>query len=274
MLGPKDLVLSSGAIENPPVETLVEAASAGGYRGITLWPGAYHPNHHPGCDPKELHARCDGAGLVLHDLDAIVVWAGPDDPGAPYYEEALEREVYEMAEALDVDGVTLLLHSSPVASVDAASAAFAAACDRAAEHGLNVHLEFGRARVPSDIAEAARVVEQAGRANSGLMIDAWHVHWGSGSFADLMSLVGSRVTGVQLCDAPETEPADYGWATRHKRVVPGRGAADLRTLLRNLNAIGCEAPICLEVFDTSRVEEIGPIAWACELADAARALLA
>ena len=274
MLGPRDLVLSSGAIENPPAEGLVDAASAGGYRGIALWPGAYHPSYRAGSDLYELRARCDAAGVVIHDLDAIVVWAGPDDPGPPYYEEALEREVHEMAATLGVEGVNLLLHSKPGTSLDAASAAFAAACDRAAEHGLKVHLEFGRARAPANIPEAARVVEDAGRANGGLMIDAWHVHWGSGSFADLASLAGSRVTGVQLCDAPAAEPPDYGWATRHQRVVPGKGAADLQDLLRNLRAIDCRAPLCLEVFDTPRVERIGPVAWARALADSARALLA
>jgi len=204
----------------------------------------------------------------------MVVWAGPDDPGAPYYEEALESEVFEMAEALQVDGINLLLHSAPGSGMEVATEAFAAACDRAAALGVRVHLEFGRTRVPGNIPEAARVVEDAGRPNGGLMIDAWHVHWGSGSFEDLGAVAGSRITGVQLCDAPPVEPEDYGWATRHQRVAPGRGAADLALLLRKLRAIGSRAPLCLEVFDTPRVGRIGPVAWAKEMADCAREVLA
>ena len=274
MLGPRDLVLSSGAIENPPADVLVEAAVAGGYAGIALWPGDYHPSRRPGSDLRELGRRCADAGVVIHDLDAMVVWAGPDDPGAPYYEEAVEREVFEMAEALDVRGINMLINSEPGSSLECATEAFAAACDRAKEHGARLHLEFGRTRAPGTIPEAAQVVADAGRSNGGLMIDAWHVHWGDGSYADLADVPGSRVTGVQLCDAPASEPERYGYATRHQRVLPGAGAADLILMLENLRAIGCEAPLCLEVFGTSRVEEVGPVAWAREMAESTRVLLA
>jgi 4-hydroxyphenylpyruvate dioxygenase len=106
------------------------------------------------------------------------------------------------------------------------------------------------------------------------MIDAWHVHWGSGSYADLAALPGARITGVQLCDAPAKEPENYGYATRHQRVAPGRGAADLPLLLTMLRDIGSAAPICLEVFDTPEVERIGPVAWACEMANTTRSLFA
>ena len=274
MLGPGDLILSSGAIENPYAEVLVEAALAGGYAGIALWPGAYHPRHRPGVDLLELKRRCEDAGVAIHDLDAMVVWAGPDDPGGPYYEEARDSDVLEMARLLEVDGINLLVHSDPPASMAQATEAFAAACDRAAELGLKVHLEFGRTRVPHDIPEAARVVTDAGSPNGGLMIDAWHVHWGPGSYEDLLGVEGARITGVQLCDAPAVDPENYGYATRHQRVAPGRGSAALTSLIRNLRAIGAPAPWCLEVFDTSRVERIGPVAWAKEMAKAARNVIA
>jgi len=273
MLGATDLVLSSGAIENPDAEVLVEAAVQGGYAGVALWPGAYHPSYRPGSDLVELRKRCEAEGIAIHDLDAMVVWAGPDDPGGPYFEEALESEVFEMAEALGVDGINMLLHSEPGIGMAVSTEAFAAACDRAADLGVKVHLEFGRPRVPGNISEAAQVVEEAGRSNGGLMIDAWHVHWGSGSFEDLCAVPGSRITGVQLCDAPPVEPENYAWATRHRRVAPGQGAADLPLLLRNLHTIGAAAPLCLEVFDTPRVEQIGPVAWAKTMADCARDLL-
>ncbi len=273
MLGPRDLLLSSGAIENPDAEVLVEAAVHGGYAGIVLWPGAYHPNRRSGSDLAELRKRCQGEGIVIHDLDALVLWAGPDDPGGPYFEEAPATEVFEMAASLEVDGINMLLHSGADIDLDAATAAFAKACDRAAELGVKLHLEFSRSRVPRNITEAARVVEDAGRPNGGLMIDAWHVHWGSGSYDDLRAVAGERITGVQLCDAPPEEPEDYGRATRHQRLAPGRGAADLSRLLRNLRAIGASAPLCLEVFDTSHVETIGPVAWAKTMADCTRELL-
>ena len=75
MLGPTDLVLSSGAIGNPDHATLVEAAVEGGYAGIALWPGAYHPRYRPGSDVAELGRRC----------------ADADEPDASSGQKALEE---------------------------------------------------------------------------------------------------------------------------------------------------------------------------------------
>ena len=83
-LGPDDLVLSSGSLDNPPIEVLVEAAVAGGFAGLTLWPAVYP------ADPA-LGERIRDAGLAVTDMDAAIVWVGPDDPGGPYYEEAPGR---------------------------------------------------------------------------------------------------------------------------------------------------------------------------------------
>lgn len=271
-LGPMDLLLSSGTLNNPPPDELVRAAVAGGYAGLVLWPGAYLAREEVASDLTSLRRRIEDAGLVLHDLDAVIVWAGPGDPGPPYYEEAEEHRTYAMADALGAYGVNAMLHSRDVLSEDAAAEAFAGICDRAAEHGLAVHLEFSRARTPADIKSALRVVEAAGRSNGGLMVDAWHVHWGPGEFADLRSVPGELVTGVQLSDAPAVEPAEYGNATRHHRLLPGAGVTELAEMLGALDAIGCQAPRCVEAFHTERVEQIGPVEYAREMADAARRL--
>ena len=273
MLGPNDLVLSSGAIDNPDVAELVRAARAGDYAGIALWPGAYLARASSASALGEMRARFDDAGLVVHDLDAAVVWAGPDDPGAPYYEEAPEREVYRMADALGAHGVNVLLHSGPNLDLECAAEAFAALCDRAAQHGLRAHLEFSRSRVPANLPSAARVVELTERANAGLMIDTWHVHWGDRGFGDLISVPGERVSGVQLSDAPAEEPQDFARATRHQRLLPGSGVVPLEEFLALLRTIDSRAPLCIEAFDTQRVARIGPVAYAREMADAARALL-
>ena len=44
-------------------------------------------------------------------------------------------------------------------------------------------------------------------------------------------------------------------------------------MLGALDAIGCQAPRCIEAFHTERVEQIGAVAYACEMADATRRLL-
>ena len=273
VLGPTDLVLSSGAVGNPPLAELIDAAHAGQFAGLTLWPASYHPRQASAEPLPEAARRLADSGLEVQDVDAAVVWAGANDPGGPYFEEAPERDVLELASAVAARGVNLIVTGASGTPLETVVTAFAAACDRAADHGLRVHLEFSRSRTPPDLLGASRVVAQAGRPNGGIMLDAWHVHWGPGSFADLAGVPGAHVGGVQLSDAPAREPDDYAHATRHARLLPGRGTADLVTLLSELDRIGSPAPLSVEVFDTHHVERVGARSFACELGEATRALL-
>ena len=276
VLGANDLILSSGVVGNPPLPELIDAAHAGGYRGLALWPGAYHPRYARGpaaVSLAEVSRRIAGSGLVVWDVDAAVLWAGPGDPGAPYYEEAPEPAVFEFAEAAGARGVNLLLLSGPSASGEALTDAFAAFCGRAAERDLRVHLEFSRDRPPRDLAAAAALVAAADCENAGLMIDLWHLYWSGGRLADLLGVRGEQVGGVQLCDVPAEEPSDFAHATRYQRLAPGHGEGTAGPLLTQLRAVGCSAPATLEAFDQVRLREVGARAFAAELAGAARAVL-
>ena len=272
---PDDLVLSSGTLENPPIEELADAAVAGGYAGVTLWPIAYHPDRPRGRPPQEIRARLEDRGLYVQDVDAHIVWVGPEDPGPPYMEELPERETLELAEAVGARGVNVLLHGLGPADLDTSAEVFAGVCDRAAEHGLRAHLEFSRNRVYGrDLPEAAEIARATGRPNAGLMLDVWHVHFGRGSFADLEKVDGELITGVQLSDVPHQPPEDLGHATRYARLAPGEGALDLVEFLRALSTGGCRAPLSLEVFDAPRVESRGGAGFARDLAEATRRLQA
>lgn len=272
-VGSNDLVLSSGTVGNPDPAELLSAAQAGGFKGLVLWPMAYLGHPDIASDMAGFRVRIEDAGLCVWDVDAMIVWAGPGDPGPPYFEEALAEETLRMAEALGANGVNVLVLSQPDVSDDATIETFARVCDRAAEHGLVAHLEFSRSRVPGDLKGAQRVVKEAGRSNAGIMVDAWHVHWGHGDVEDLLGVDGRLVTGIQVCDGPADEPADFAYATRHHRWLPGQGVIPLRRMHEILGEIGSGAPVCVEAFDTERVKQIGAVAFACELADSWRALL-
>ncbi len=122
-LGPADLILSSGTLENPPFAELVAAAVAGDYRGISLWPGAYGPDRRPGLSLRDMRSMLADNGLVMWDVDAVVAWVGPDDPGPPYLEESPEHVLFEIAAELQARYVNVLLHGREEAAVDAAAAA-------------------------------------------------------------------------------------------------------------------------------------------------------
>lgn len=265
-LGPDDMVLSSGSLDNPSIEVLVEAAVAGGFSGLTLWPAVYPP------DPA-IGKRIRDAGLAVVDMDAVIVWVGPDDPGGPYYEEAPREAVFEAAAALGATGVNSLLVCPGTASREQATEAMADLADQAASIGVDVFMEFSRSRPIPDPKTSAEVVAATGRANCGLTVDFWHVHYGPGDFADFAAIPGYLVGAIQLNDAPVEIPDDLGWATRYLRCVPGEGAMDLPSALRTLRDVGCQAPLTLEVFDGNRLEALGAVGFAQLLGGATRRLL-
>ncbi|WP_419850995.1 sugar phosphate isomerase/epimerase family protein [Candidatus Poriferisocius sp.] len=266
-LGPDDLVLSSGSVENPPIEVLVEAAVAGGFTGLTLWPAVYPP------DPA-IGERIRNAGLVVVDMDAAIVWVGPGDPGGPYYEEAPREAVFEAAAALGATGVNTLLVCPGSATREQAVDAMAELADQGASVGVDVYMEFSRNRPIPDPLTSAEVVAATGRANCGLTVDFWHVFYGPGDFADFASIPGYLIGAIQLNDAPAKPPDDLAFATRYLRSVPGEGAMDLVGALRTIRSAGCQAPITLEVFDSGRLEALGPVGFARMLGGATRQVLA
>ncbi len=262
-LGPDDLVLSSGSLDNPPLEVLVEAAVGGGFAGLTLWPAAYPP------DPA-MGERIRDAGLAVVDMDAAIVWVGPGDPGGPYYEEAPREVVFETAAALGATGVNALLVRRGSTTREQVVEAMADLADQGAAIGMNVYMEFSRNRPVPDPRASAEVVAATGRANCGLTVDFWHVYYGPGDFSDLAWIPGHLIGALQLNDAPAEFPDDLDWATRYRRAVPGEGAMDLPGALRVIRDTGCRAPLTLEVFDGDRLGELGPEGFALLLGDAAR----
>src|SRR5262249_30773651 len=159
-------------------------------------------------------------------------------------------EMFAIADALGARSINAADVLGGSWSVDDAADAFAGLCDRAAEHGLLVHLEFlPWSRIP-DLATAWEVVRGADRANGGVAIDAWH-WFRSPTPSDLTTLraiPGDKVLGIQLDDAPVEPEANLMSATLHERLLPGEGAIDLAALLGALRDIAAVAPIGVEVF--------------------------
>jgi sugar phosphate isomerase/epimerase len=186
-----------------------------------------------------------------------------------------EDDMFAIADALGARSINAADVLGGAWTIDDAAEAFAGLCERAAEHGLLVHLEFlPWSRIP-DLATAWEVVRKADRVNGGVAIDAWH-WFRSGASSDLTTLraiPGDKVLGIQLDDAPRDPEANLMSATLHQRLLPGEGVIDLAALLGALHEIGAVAPIGVEVF-SDELHELGPIEAAKRAADATRAVLA
>jgi sugar phosphate isomerase/epimerase len=273
-LGPGDTVLCSGTLgRDSTFRQRVAAAVAGGFSGISLWGRDYRVARDEGLSDRDIRSLLADHGLSVGELDPAWWWLpGASDVHIPpeLDQERIfcfgESELFDVAEAVGARSLNAVDVFGGAWSLDEAAAAFAGLCDRAADHGLLVHLEFlPWSRIP-DLTTAWQVVAAADRPNGGLMLDAWHYFRSAPDRELLRSLPGTSILGAQLCDAPASPEAEPMHATLHERLLPGDGALDLRSLLADLRSTGTAAPLGVEVFSdvlhALDPEEVGRLAGA------------
>ncbi len=149
-----------------------------------------------------------------------------------------------------------------------------ALADLAATYGIRPHLEFMPWTDVPDLAVALDVIAAAGRGNTGLLVDAYHLVRSESSVADIPER--SELTGyVQLCDIAGPVPADVAdliAEARSARLPPGAGECPLQALMARLPP---GIPVSLEVpMDAARDAGMDPAARAALVIEAARPLLA
>ncbi|MNP32477.1 Xylose isomerase-like TIM barrel [compost metagenome] len=107
-----------------------------------------------------------------------------------------------------------------------------------------------------DLRQALRIVENAGRENGCVLVDAFHFNRSGAKLEDLSRLSASSTRYVQLCDVAGPRPDDMEEIlrqARNERRFPGDGDCDLLGLLRALPA---DLPLSLEI-PTVRLLEQG-----------------
>ena len=71
-LGPDDLVLHAGSCQRRTFAELCEAASAGGFRAVTIYAAHYRGAREAGMSDADLRTLLDDHGLVVADLDCVL----------------------------------------------------------------------------------------------------------------------------------------------------------------------------------------------------------
>jgi sugar phosphate isomerase/epimerase len=254
-LGPGDLVLCSGTLaRDVGFQERVTAAVAGGFAGISLWARDYWHARDEGLSDADIRALLDDHGLAVAELDGAWSWLpGADRTFAPEQDPAeffryQEDDLYRIADAVGARSLNAVDVFGGDWGIDDAADAFAALCDRAATHGLVVHLEFlPWSKIP-DVSAAGEITAKADRPNGGIAVDSWHFFRGSPDWDALRAVPGDRILGVQLSDGPAQPEANLIAATLRERRVPGEGDFDLAKLVATLGELHADAPIGVEVF--------------------------
>ena len=235
-LGPQDLVLSHFSLgREHPIADRVELAAVNGFAGIGLWVGHYRQLEAAGDAPGPLAGLLAEHDVVLAEIE-VVPGLGRDGPGGANAAE-VEEVAWRMADAF---GCRYLQVIGPAeAPVADAARAFGALCDRAADHGLTVGLEFLPFTDVVSVHDARAIVETADRSNGGICVDVWHHERGAADLDAIAALPAELIQCIQLNDGPR-RPDDPGYYTDclTNRRAPGDGAFDLAGFVSALRAAG------------------------------------
>jgi sugar phosphate isomerase/epimerase len=272
-LGSSDLVLCAGTLADASLPERIEAAVAGGYRGLSLFPSDVRRARESGLDDATLRRMLAEHDLEIAELDPLMSWLPGVDPGTGRFATS-EDECYAIADSIGARSINCVVFSPKPFPMDVLVESFAGLCDRAAAHGLLVHLEFMPWTQIATVLDALAVVGAADRPNGGIMFDTWHHFRGPISDADLEGEVpAERILAVQLNDAPRTAEANVVEETLNRRLVPGDGDIDLPRILRILREGGSPAPLGVEVF-CEQLLPLSPVDAAVRCAEGVRRVLA
>ncbi|UFH48223.1 sugar phosphate isomerase/epimerase family protein [Pseudomonas sp. KNUC1026] len=218
------------ALELAPLELVREAARAGfDAVGLRLHPampgGVAYPLRPASTELAQLRQALGNEGMVVNDIEFIALTPDVNLAAVPWMLET---------------GASLGAHSLTVSGDDPDSgrlaARFAALCELAAPLGLVVNLEFMRWRVVGNLSQALAVVEAAGQANGGILVDALHLFRAGNTVAEVAQAPRHWLHDVQSCDAPFEAPTGdrIVQEAREGRLLPGEGGLPLQALLAAL----------------------------------------
>ena len=244
-----DLVLSHFSLDrHHPIEDRVAAAAAAGFDSIGLYIGHYRQLVDEGFAPERLADLLAEHDLSLSEIEVLRGWATSSVTTEDYL--AMEATAWEMADRF---GCRYVQAIGPYdGTIEDCGRAFAALCDRAAEHGLVVGLEFLPFTNIFDANDGMRVVEAADRDNGGLCVDIWHHTRGTNDLEQIKAIPGDRVMGIQMNDGPDGGPDgsdvnEYVQDCLRTRVPTGAGTFDVDGFVSALIAGGANVPWSMEV---------------------------
>lgn len=273
------LVLYSGTvIAASSFQERVDAAVAGGFSSLSLFPHDYLGARAAGLTDTDMRSSLAAAGVGVTVLDPVTTWLpgsvpppGTDASLLAFAQHSAE-DIFAMATAVGATTVNALEFWGRQVDTDAAGRAFRRLCDDARQHGLRVHLEaMPFSGIPS-LSTAWDIVRRADRDNGGLLVDSWHWFRGENSLEDLAAVPGDRIFAVQLSDGPALPAPDISVESMQSRLLPGEGDWPLLEWLRAVERTGAEPTWGPEVF-SSVLRGDPPAAVARRAGDATRAVL-
>lgn len=144
-------------------------------------------------------------------------------------------------------------------------------CEKAAQFGLTVNLEFVTFAGVANLKDAVRILDDVKTPNLKIMVDTVHAHRSYVTARELETVSPERYGFIHLCDCPGPVPAladpEMIRVAREGRLYVGEGGADIAGMIRALPPNPCS----IELPNTERVLKYGAAQHAKRCLDTAKA---
>lgn len=232
-----------GEISPFDFERRVRSAAQAGFAGFSFWHTdleAIRASRSLG-DIKRI---LDDNGLTTFEVEFIEDWFVDGDRKA-----ASDERKWQLLDASEVLGAHHLkvgdFKNTPV-EMPKLTDAFAALCADARKHGVTVGFEFMKSAMIHELDDCLAMVEGAGAANGGLIVDIAHTNALGISNEQVAAIPGRYMVSVELGDNHKRTSPGYDPGARR---YCGEGELDVAGFIAAARATGYRGPWAVEVFN-------------------------
>ncbi|MDF1609056.1 sugar phosphate isomerase/epimerase [Hoeflea sp. YIM 152468] len=261
--------LHTWTIHTTPLDICLDATAKAGFDAIEIRRSDIVDCYDRGMNKDEVIAMMQNSGVLIGVLGTEYGWffTPPEEQKRLF---GVLHETCEIAKAVGCD----MIMSAPgqvTGTVEDAIAATRIAGAIVAEYGLKLALEFNSQHpVVNRTAVLRQIIEGAGHANCGMLLDAYHLHRSEGVSVGLDGVSREELFAFQYSDAPQ-HPTP-GVRRPIDRLVPGTGVIDWCTLFDRLSEIGYDGYLSYEAPNPTLWER-SPYDVCAEAVEITRALL-
>ncbi|HEV3263001.1 MAG TPA: sugar phosphate isomerase/epimerase family protein [Gemmataceae bacterium] len=228
----------------------VEVAAKAGYQGIEPWISDIDQHVKRGGRLKDVKKHIRDSGLSVESAIGFSEWIVDDDDRR---KKGLEDARRTMDLVRQIGGKRIA--APPAGATNQAgmnllkvAERYRALLDLGQRFGLVAELEvWGFSRVLGRLGETAYVAMESNHPRACLLPDVFHLYKGGSGLNGLRLLSGEAFHVIHVNDYP-AKPS-RALITDAQRVYPGDGVAPLKSILRDLRAIGFRGMLSLELFN-------------------------
>ena len=255
------LCLNTSTIRPAGLLEKIDIAARTGYSAIEVWTEELTRFEQSGRSLAELRRILEDSGLAVASVITLSDWMQSQG----FHKEAAFRETRRRLEQAAAVGAAHIVASpvpdAPHLDIPLAAARYRELLEEGQAFGVRPAMEFlGFQHNVYQLEQALAVVRQADHPHGCLVLDPFHLFRGGSGFGGLKDLSAAAVAVCHFNDAPATPPQFE--QTDADRVYPGDGILPLKAFLRDLDAIGYEGFLSLELFN--------PRYWTRDLEEVAR----